>query len=154
MALKPDRREFFHDIEWNFDAAAERGGIASIKTAGSGGHPGQALNVAAYQADPSGAKPLGILLHDVVSYDTNRQHENFQKGGFVARVGQPITIDRGGRYTTSMVATGVTVAGGDTAYLAASGKLSNVQATGAPRIGTFITAKDADGYAKVQIELL
>ena len=154
MALKSDRRHFFTDIEWRFDAVAERGGIAVIKTAGVGGYPGQSSNVAQYAANPSGAKPLGILTQDVVSYDTNRQAPNYEKSGYEALVDDKVCIDRGGRYTTNMIATGVTVAGGDPAYLAASGRVSNVQATGAPRIGTFVTGKDTDGYAKLQIELV
>lgn len=154
MALQGDRREFYHDIEWKFDTVAEAGGFASINTAGSGGYPGQSANVAKYAVDPSGAKVLGILLHDVVTYDTNRQHENFARGGFETRIGGKVAIDRAGRYTTNMVASGITPAAGDYAYLAANGKVSNVQATGAPKVGTFINTKDQDGYVKIQVELL
>lgn len=152
--LKPDRIEFYHDLKWYFDTTAERGGIASIDTAGSGGYPGDRNGVAKYAANPSGAKPLGMLLYDVVDYDTNRQHENWFKSGFQARKGQKVAIDRGGRYVTNMIPSGVNPAGGDNAYLAASGMISNVQATGAPLVGQWLTSKDQDGYAEVQLQLL
>lgn len=154
MALKGDRREFFHDVEWKFNVVAEAGGFASIDTAGSGGYPGQSANVAKYAADPSGAKPLGILLHDVDDYDTNRQHENFARAGFVTRIGGKVALDRAGRYTTNMVASGVNPGAGDSAYLAANGKVSNVQASGAPKVGTFMNTKDQNGFIKIQVELL
>lgn len=40
MALKPDREEFHYDIRYYMDEVAERGGIVSLQTAGSGGYPG------------------------------------------------------------------------------------------------------------------
>lgn len=154
MALKPDRIEFYHDINWYFDAIAERGGIASVVTAGSGGYPGDRRSVAAYAASPSGAKPVGILIHDVIDYDTNRQHENYYKAGHQDRIHTKSLVDRAGRYTTNMIPSGVSPAGGDDAYLAASGNISNVQASGAPRVGRWQTSKDQDGYASIQLELL
>jgi hypothetical protein len=153
MGLKPDRREFNHDITWKFAAIAERGGIPSVVTTGSGGYPGTPLNVAAYATNPSGVTPLGMLLDDVVSYDTNRQHENFYKSGFQSRIGMPVCIDRGGHYNTNMIPSGVTVVAPQPAYLAANGLISNVQATGAPRVGTWVSNQDQDGFAKIQINL-
>jgi hypothetical protein len=155
MALKADRREGMQDIRCYVNSVHERGGIISMVTpTGSGGYPGNPKNTAAYAASPSGAKPLGLLLHDVVLIDTNRQHENFYKGGFQARVGQKVAIDPRGRYTTNMIPSGVSPNGGDTAYLAASGLISNVQAPGAPAVGTWLTSKDQDGYAFISLNVI
>lgn len=151
MALKPDRYERSTDIRWFMDAVAERGGVVSIKTTGSGGYPGQTLNVAEYKADPSGAKPLGFLVQDVVDFDTNRQHENFFKGGYQQRKGTKVCLVTDGFLTTNMII-GTPTAGAD-AFLAASGNISPTQATGAPKVGTFDTTKDQDGYAQVTIKL-
>jgi hypothetical protein len=155
--LKPDRREFKHDIEWYFGAVAERGGIASIAVGGtqpSGGYPGDPNSMAAYAANPSGQVPLGILLYDVVSFDTNRQHENWYKSGFQARAGMKVAIDRSGRYTTNMIPSGVSPQAGQPAYLGPSGLITNVQATGAPAaVGVWLGAVDQDGYAKIQLTL-
>lgn len=157
MALKPDRVEdpYGQDVEWYFETTCERGGIATIDTAktGVGGYPGDRNKVAKYAASPANAVPLGMMLYDVVDYDVNRQHENFYKSGFQARVNQKVVVDRSGRYTTNMIPSGVTPAPGNDAYVAASGMFSNVQASGAARVGTWLSAPDADGYAKIQMEL-
>jgi hypothetical protein len=42
---------------------------------------------------------------------------------------------------------------GDTAYVAANGNLSNVQAAGASSVGTFLSRKDAEGFVKVDINI-
>lgn len=162
--LKPDRREVPNEINYSSDPALlstasdgtvfERGGIAVIKTVGSGGYPGDANNIFEYAANPSGKVPLGVLLYDVVKYDTNRQHDNWFKSGFQARLGMKAAIAPEGWYTTNMVPTGDTINGGEPAYLAASGKVSVTQAGGAPRVGTFMTKRDADGYVKLRLEIL
>jgi hypothetical protein len=142
------------DLRWHVNTVAERGGILCVSTGGSGGYPGDKSAVAAYKVDPSGGKPVGLLVQDVVDYDTNRQHENWQKGGFVARKGSKALVSTKGSWTTNMIVPGVSPAAGDTAYLGASGLITNVQATGAPKIGQFRTSKDADGYAAVRLNLL
>lgn len=151
--LKPDR---LHDpygdvIDYYVNTVCERGGIASVVTYGSGGSPGQAQNVVAYAANPSGAVPVGILLQDFVTYDTNRQHENFYKAGFQNLVGRKGVLNNRGQWTTNMIPSGVYPSGNQAAYLAASGLISNAQASGAPRVGTWMTTMDADGYAKVHL---
>lgn len=172
--LKPNRNEdpYGHDIRGYFpDPApntpgtylvAERGGVVS-RTASTGattGYPGDTGYKLQYAADPTVAVAAGLLLYDVWKIDTNRQHENFQKSGFIARVNQKVTIDRRGWYHTNMIPSGVTnIAAGQPAYLAANGLISNVQATSgggankAPKVGEWQSAIDADGYALVQMGL-
>jgi hypothetical protein len=153
--LKPDR---FHDInkdvvDYFFNTVAERGGIASmVLPAGSGGYPGQVANSVAYAANPSGAVPVGLLLHDVVTYDTNRQHENLYKAGYQQLVGRKAHLSQGQWFTTNMIPSGVSPSGGQPAYLAGSGLVSNAQASGAPRVGTWKSSKDADGYAALRLD--
>jgi len=72
MALRPDRDyNLIDDIShfWTDAAAdAENGGVASMKTAGSGVSLDDAANVVEYKADPSGAKPMGVLLQNIKHY--------------------------------------------------------------------------------------
>lgn len=172
--LKPNRIEdpFRQDIKGYFPDPApntpgsylvvERGGVAS-RLSGTGpttGYPGDVGNQVGYAADPTTASPYGLLLYDVWKLDTNRQHENFYKSGFIARVGQKVTHDRGGEYHTNMIPTGVTnIAAGQPAYLAANGLISNVQATTnggankAPQVGTWRSSQDADGYAVIGMNI-
>lgn len=153
MALKPDRDYQAHtDIAYFWDAAlvtAERGGVAALKTAGSGVSLDDANNVVTYAVNPSGAVAKGILVQDVVNVDLTRTHVNFYKNETVA--GRKVTLVRKGWIVTNAII-GTPVAG-NPAYLGASGNIAVVQAAGAPAVGKFETTKDADGYAKVSIDL-
>ena len=65
---------------------AERGGVVSLSTAGSGASLDNGNAVVTYAADPSGKVPLGLLINDMVNIDLTRQHLNqhkdeVQKGG-------------------------------------------------------------------------
>ena len=151
MALKPDRVELLTDISFFMNTTATRGGVVSAVTAtsGVGVSMDDANAVVAYAANPSGAKPIGILLNDVVDLDLTRQHINWHKDEI--QKGGKVTVLRQGQVTTNLVA-GTPTAGAD-AYVAASGNISTTQATGAVKIGQFLSAVDADGYAKVSVNL-
>jgi hypothetical protein len=145
----------------NYGTIAERGGVASQTGSGpTSGDPGDTGCQIAYASDPTVAVPFGLLLYDVIKYDTNRQHENFYKSGFQARVGMKVAVDKRGEYQTNMIPSGVTnISWGQPAYLAASGLISNVQASSvvnsitylAPQIGTWQSTIDSDGYAKLDV---
>jgi len=149
MALKPDRVELLTDISFFMTTTATRGGVVSASTAGSGVSMDDANAVVAYAANASGAKPIGVLLNDVVDLDLTRQHINWHKDE--VQKGGKVTVLRAGQVTTNLVA-GSPTAGAD-AYVANSGYISTVQATGAVKIGQFLSATDADGYAKVSVNL-
>ena len=149
MALKPDRVELLTDISFFMNTTATRGGVVSAVTAGSGVSMDDANAVVAYAANPSGAKPIGVLLNDVVDLDLTRQHINWHKDEI--QKGGKVTVLRQGQVTTNLVA-GTPTAGAD-AYVAASGNVSTTQAAGAVKIGQFLSAVDADGYAKLSVNL-
>lgn len=149
MALKPDRVELLTDISFFMNTTATRGGVVSAVTAGSGVSMDDANAVVAYATNPSGAKPIGVLLNDVVDLDLTRQHINWHKDEI--QKGGKVTVLRQGQVTTNLVA-GTPTAGAD-AYVAASGNISTTQAAGAVKIGQFLSAVDADGYAKVSVNL-
>lgn len=131
------------------NTTATRGGVVSATSAGSGVSMDDANAVVAYAANPSGAKPVGVLLNDVVDIDLTRQHINWHKDE--VQKGGKVTVLRQGQVTTNLVA-GSPTAGAD-AYVAASGYLSTTQAAGAVKVGQFLSAVDADGYAKVSVNL-
>jgi hypothetical protein len=106
----------------------------------------------------SGSYPLGILLNDVVNLDLTRQHLNWHKDE--VQKGGKVTILKKGWIVTDQVDGTPTI--GATAFLGGSGKIATVQdgaaCTGtsclyAPPIGQFLSNKDADGYAKVAINV-
>lgn len=149
MALKGDRYELDTEISYFMNETAVRGVIVSVSTQGSGSAMDSASALATVAANPSGANPLGILLNDVVNIDQTRQHLNWHKDE--VQQGGKVTILSKGFVVTDRIS-GTPTAGG-TAYLAASGLISTSQATGAPAVGRFLSTKDADGYAKVAVNL-
>jgi hypothetical protein len=150
MALKPDREEFHHDIRWYMGSVAERGGVVCLQTADSGGYPGAAKNTVVYAANPSGRHPIGLLLQDVVNNDLSRTHPNWYRDQ--VQINSKVALMKDGWVTTNMVDSSTPV-GGEAAYLGASGLFSTTQATGAPKVGQFLTSKDQDGYVAVRVQL-
>lgn len=149
MALKGDRNELDTEVTYFMNETASRGVIVSVSTQGSGAAMDSASAVATVAADPSGKAPLGILLNDVVNIDQTRQHLNWHKDE--VQQGGKVTILSKGFVVTDKVSGAPTA--GQVAYLAASGNVSATQATGAPAVGRFLSTKDADGYAKVSVNL-
>jgi len=149
MSLKGDRNEFDTDISFFMNEVATRGLIVSVSTAGSGAAMDHGLALATVKANPSGAYPLGVLLNDMVNLDLTRQHLNQHKDE--VQKGGKVTILRKGWVVTDAVSG--TPTGGQDAYLAGTGLISATQAAGALKVGQFLSAKDADGFAKVSINL-
>ena len=149
MALKGDRNELDTEITYFMNETASRGVLVSVSTQGSGAAMDSASAVATVAADPSGKAPLGVLLNDVVNIDQTRQHLNWHKDE--VQQGGKVTILFKGFVVTDKISG--TPTAGQLAYLAASGNVSATQATGAPAVGRFLSTKDADGYAKVSVNL-
>lgn len=152
MALKPDRIEKDHKLTFFMNEVGNRGGIVCVSTMGSGAALDQAASLATYRASASGGKPIGMLLNDVVNIDLTRQHRNpykneVQKGG-------KVTIANG-EYVTDQIASGISIAAGDYAYLADGGRITNVNtgSVASPRVGSFLSGLDEDGFARVSINL-
>lgn len=167
MALKGNRYLGDTDISFNMNEVAERGGVACISTVGSGVALDQSSALVTYVAGPSGKRPAGLLLNDMVNIDQTRQHINWhrdemQKGG-------KVTLLRRGWVVTDMIDPGITPTANDLAYVGPSGYIRNtggfgttdnvgsISGTGAPLhgalIGEFLSTKDEDGYAKVYVDL-
>lgn len=153
MALKPDRYEFQTDISYFMNEVAERGGMASLSTGGSGAAMDQGVNLATYAATGSGKVPLGILLNDMVNIDLTRQHLNQYKNE--VQKGSKVTILRKGYVVTNKIQ-GTAPAAGDPVYVAHSGNLSKTDLVGQgtqPVVGVWLSSPDQDGYAKVEVNL-
>jgi hypothetical protein len=149
MSLKGDRNELDTDISFFMNEVATRGLVVSVSTAGSGAAMDNGVALATVKANPSGAYPLGILLNDMVNLDLTRQHLNQHKDE--VQKGGKITILRKGFVVTDAISG--TPSGGQDAYLAGTGLISATQAAGALKIGQFLSSKDADGFAKVAVNL-
>ena len=155
MALKSDRNSFNNGgrIDFFMNEVAERGGIVSFSTAGSGVALDQAQQLATYAANPSGARPIGLLMGDMVNIDLTRQKLNPYKEE--VQIGGKVTIWDKGEVVTNMIQPGVTITAGQTAYLHASGYVTNNNHLDHSNnvIGRFMSTKDQNGYAKLSVNL-
>lgn len=146
MALGPNRQVFQTEIRYAMDAAAERGGI--VCTASTAG-------IVEYRVVPTGSAvyPVGILLDDVEDMNFDRHPEYLQRE--VVDIGSVVGLANKGVFQTNLIVG--TPAQGQPAYLHPSGYVGPSQLTDgvnpAPRVGTFRTAKDANGYATVLVDL-
>lgn len=150
MALKPDRNEVYTDISFFMNEVAERGGVVSF----SSGGVGVAMDDAnAVVANPTAASdvPAGLLLNDVVDYDLTRQHMNWYKDE--VQKGSKVTLLRRGFVVTNMLDPAAAPVAGAPAHFVAGGKLTQDPAGGSAVVGVFLSSKDSDGYAKVDIHI-
>jgi hypothetical protein len=154
MALKADRYEESTDISFFYnEGTATRGGAVVLDAAlASGAAMDQGGNKVKYG---TAGVPVGILLNDVVNKDLTRTHLNqykdeVQKGG-------KVTVMTRGWVVTNMIETSIDPAAGEIAYISASeaGDLTNVApgSSGSLAVGRWMSQKDADGYAKLYVNL-
>jgi len=154
MALKSDRYELQTDISFFCNSELTRGQVVVMNDGtGSGAAMDQGVALVKAEVGDSGSVPAGILLNDVVDKDLTRTHLNqykdeVQKGG-------KVTVLRKGYVVTNDIESGVTPAVGSPAYLSESeaGKIAITASNANNLVGRFLSAKDADGYAKVEVNL-
>ena len=141
---------------------AERGIIVTHSTAGSGAAMDDSNALVAIPTTASGTTPAGLLLNDVVNLDLTRQHLNqhqdeVQKGG-------KVTLLKQGYVVTNKLEVNSKPTVGAPAYYASSGLLSTTNPDANPergtdveqfntKVGRFLSTEDADGYAKVYIDI-
>jgi hypothetical protein len=110
----------------------------------------------------SGEVLAGILLCDVVSGDLTKTHLNAQRDE--VQVGSKVTLLRRGWIVTNMISGAVTKGHG--AYAAGADGTGTLQSVApatygawtvtaaVPRVGVWLSTKDSDGYAKLEVNLI
>lgn len=151
MALKAHRHALDYAVDYVMNSTAEPGGCLALKTGASGLALDSSKQEVEYAANPSGKKPVGILLSDVVNKDLTQTHLNFHKDE--VQVGSKVSVLRKGWVVTNKLYPGVTPKAGDDAYMAHSGLFSNANHGQGPKVGVFKTGKDENGWATVEINL-
>jgi hypothetical protein len=157
MALKADRHEQTTDISFFYDAGtATRGGVVVLDAVGaSGAAMDQGVNKVRYKQATATDVPVGILLNDVVDKDLTRTHLNFYKDE--VQKGGKVTVMTEGYVVTNMITGSPTP--GQVAYAdsVTAGNLSasapSALGSGNLAVGRWMSNKDAEGYAKVRINL-
>lgn len=158
MALKADRYEESTDISYFYNAGtATRGGVVCLDAVlASGAAMDQGDNLVEYKTSVSDTDvPVGVLLNDVVNKDLTRTHLNFYKDEI--QQGGKVTVMTRGWVVTNNIAAGATPVAGDVAYVGDGGDfdIGGLSAVGSGNlaVGRFMSAPDADGYAKVYVNL-
>ena len=150
MALRPTRNEFLTDLSFFMNETSERGVMIVASTQGSGAALDQseaAVKVASNVAD----KPVGLLLNDVVNLDLTRQHINYdqdemQKGG-------KVLLLRAGFVVTDRISGAITL--GEATHFVDDGRFCSATASShSAQVGRWLSKKDSDGYAKLQINIV
>ena len=155
MALKADRHELDVDISFFYNEdVATRGGVVVLDTVGSGAAMDQAGAKVKYAVATNALFPVGILLNDVVNLDLTRQHINWHKDE--VQKGGKVSILKKGWVVTNMIAgtpaagLGAFVDDGTAGYIATAAEVADGKYI---QIGRFMSSKDEDGYAKVEVNL-
>jgi hypothetical protein len=154
MALRPDRDEHLTDLSFFMNEVSERGVVVCYTSQGSGAAMDDSTAVVALPANASEAAakhPAGLLLNDVVNLDLTKQHINFDKDE--VQKGNKVLLLRRGFVVTNMISG--TPVFGEQAYMATDGNIvTSSQYSGGTVVGRFLSTKDADGYAKVDINIV
>jgi hypothetical protein len=135
----------------------DRGVIVTFDVS-NGGASGAAMdNSKALVRTPTGTvgadfqKPAGLLLNDVVNLDLTRQHINYHKDE--VQKGSKVLLLKRGTVVTNCVSGTPTAANiGASLYFNEDGFLT-VSSTSSTVVGRLLSIKDADGYAKVDIDV-
>ena len=152
MALRPDRNEHLTDLSFFMNETAERGIVVVHSTGGSGAAMDDAnAKVISPVTTVSGKNPAGLLLNDVVNLDLTRQHINFAKDEM--QLGGKCLLLRRGFVVTDQISGSITL--GEEAYFHTNGQLTSSTAySGSTVVGRWLSKKDADGFAKVDINIV
>jgi len=149
MALRPDRNEHLTDLSFFMNETAERGILVGFSTQGSGAAMDDSS--AAVKVPGITDKPCGLLLNDVVNLDLTRQHINFHKDE--VQKGNKVLLLRRGTVVTDQISGAVTM--GERAHFVAGGLLcSKTASETSQHVGRWLSKKDADGFAKVEINIV
>jgi len=152
MALAPNRAPILgaDTVRFALAEVAERGKVVChvIGTTAAGEVTGLASETGV------ATQPVGVLLDDVESMNYDRHGEYLQRN--VSDVGSVVGIATKGEFETDLIIGSPTQ--GQPAYLAAGGSVSPTQAgagtvDAAPRVGTFRSAPNANGFARVYFDL-
>jgi len=149
MALAPSREVHETNVDFALNEVAQRGVICSIVTGTTA--DGEVTAVAVPTG--VGVTPIGMLLGDIEDLNFDRHGEFLQRD--VSDVGSVVALCNKGELWTDRL-TGTPVAG-NLAYLSTNGTVSPTQATDgvtpAPQVGKFLSGVNANGFAKVRVDL-
>ena len=158
MALKSGGLSHRHEttMDYVLNRAAEAGTV--VVASGTAGLVAVVSDTELAAGDGSGIYPVGVLLNTREEFNYAKELERVQYD--TDDIGTVVTLLRRGELNTNLLLeNGGSIIPGMPAYLAQDGKIgnANLAPSGAlsdgQRVGQWMTAVDADGFAQVRIEL-
>jgi hypothetical protein len=153
MALKPYLQINPADtyIDYFMNVVGEKGQFVVHDTAGSGEALDDANNVVALPTGDIGDTiPAGLLFSEVVDKDLTQNHLNVHK--MEVQVGGKVCIAKRGSFLTNRLASGDTPTVGDALHYDDNGDFTTT--TTSPKVGRFMGEVDADGYVKIDLNVV
>jgi len=147
--LKPLRNHHYDAIDKFMTDTAERGCVVIYDSSVSGLGGMDDANALVKLPTSTAGNPAGVLMNDVVNIDQSRYSLNLHQDE--VQSGGKVALLRKGFVVTNSLVAGQNPVPGSGAYFNTSGQFTMV--TTSTRVGTFDSAKDADGYVKVEIQL-
>jgi hypothetical protein len=153
MALKPDRDVRKQSIAYYMNEVAERGRIVVYDTATSGLGGMDEANALVKMPTGGIGVPAGILMNDVVDLDLSRYHLNHHQDE--VQKNSKVCLMKIGMVRTNCLVANLLPVAGSGAYFTTSGELTMTQPGNGTHslVGRFDSSRDADGYARVEINL-
>jgi hypothetical protein len=153
MALKPDRNIKHDTIAYYCNEVADRGRamVYDVSTSGLGGMD----EANALVKMPTGAVFLsavaGVLMNDVVDIDLSRYRLNEHQDE--VQKNSKVRLAKVGMVKTNCIVAGVNPVAGSGAYATTSGEMDMTNRGEHARVGRWDSSKDADGYARLEINV-
>lgn len=152
MALRGLSHRIETSMDYILNRAAEPGTM--VVASGTAG----LVDVAGIVPLASGTWPIGMLLNTREDFNYAKELERTQYD--TDDIGTVVTLLRSGFVNTNLVvANGGAIAPGQPAYLAPNGFIGNANlspsgvADESRKVGQFMSAVDADGYARVSLKM-
>lgn len=150
MALKPDCKILDgEDISYFMYETAEAGSCLTFSGSGGAGGAMDDPDAVVIKSTGVAGNPAGMLINNVVNIDLTRYKLNEHKNE--VQVGSKVQVLRHGYATTNMLAAGITPSAGSAAHFTGAGTFTT--ATSSTKVGQFLSRKDSDGYAKLEINI-
>ena len=169
MALRGDRKiTDGTDISFFMNETGTRGEILVFSAGGSGAAMDDSTAVVKTPVIGSGERIAGLLLNDMVNLDLTRTHINQHKDE--VQQGGKVTLLRHGVVVTNVIDTGtagvptigapaylglgaITAGGTSEGWVSATKVTDTDEGDEVYRVGTFLSTKDSDGYAKLEVNI-
>lgn len=142
------------DLSCTATGTGEMGSIVCLGTGSFTTGMDNSSKVVSCVANPSGRKPMGVLMQTVQDYDVSVIPTNYQNYNIVP-LNSKVAIARKfrGRVNNLHVATTGAITPGATMYVGPDGKYTTLSTSGYPSVGRFESAVDTDGFCEISVNI-